>query len=351
MRSLRRTATICGVLAMALPCAGCSGTTLFQPGTPGGSISAVPPQPGPLKKFAASVGSTIDQAGKSLRGLVKESPTPPPDPISLDTKVEPPDAPFYVALARLREQANHQPAAIDMYQRALRLDPKHLPAQLGLARLYDRQGQLQKASELYQQAAKDHPGEPTVYNDLGLCLARQGRLPEAYSAIAKAVALRPSHALYRNNLASVLVEQGRIDEAFAQLAAVHGPAVAHYNLGYMLQRRGSKALAIQQFELALAADPSLDAAQQWLAALHEEDGQPQLARASQAARHDWPAASGAAKAEQDGTRQHNAPLAGNEPAPPTPDDYLHETVESDWPPVDLPDDEAVDEFGVAPQRY
>lgn len=350
MRNLRRTVTICGVLAMALPCAGCSGTALFKPATPAGSFSAAPTQPGPLKKFAASVGSTFDHAGQSLRGLVKESSTPPPDPISLDTKVEPPDAPFYVALARLREQANHQPAAIDMYQRALRLDPKHLPAQLGLARLYDRQGQFQKACELYQQAAKHYPDEPTVYNDLGLCLARQGRLPEASSALARAVALRPSHALYRNNLASVLVEQGRMHEAYAQLAAVHGQAVAHYNLGYMLQQRGNKLLAIQQFELALAVDPGLEAAQQWLAALQEQDSQQQLARASHAARHDWPT-SGTAEPGQEGTRSSKAPPAGNQPLPPTPENYLHEPLETDWPPVDLPDDEAGDELGVAPQRY
>lgn len=349
MWKYRRTFTTCGVLAFALSSAGCAGTAMPVANKPGSAFAA-PTEQGPIKKLAASLGSSLDQVGQSLRGLGKTSPSPPPDPISLDTKVEPPDAPFYVALARLREQANQPPAAIDMYQRALKLDPKHLPAQLGLARLYDRQGQLEKACELYQQAAKDHPNEPTVYNDLGLCLARQGRLPEASTAVAKAVALRPSQALYRNNLASMLVEQGRIDEAYSQLEAVHGPAVAHYNLGYMLQRRGNTSLAIQQFELALAADPSLEAAQQWLAALQGQDGHQQIARASHAARRDWPASDTTAPGP-DGTPSYDAPLTGSEPAPPTPEDYLHEPVQSDWPPVDLPDDKAADEFGAAPQRY
>lgn len=348
MRKFRPILSLCALLAMALACAGCAGTALSGPGPAGGTFAG-PAEPGPLKKLTASMVSAIDGAGQSLKSLGKSPASQPADPIALDAKAEPPDAPFYVALARLREQANHQPAAIDMYQRALRLDPTYLPAQLGLARLYDRQGQLQKACEFYQQAAKDHPHEPTVYNDLGLCLARQGRLPEAASSLARAVALRPQHALYRNNLASVLVEQGRIDEAYAQLAAVHGRAVAHYNLGYMLQRRGSRDLAVQQFELALAADPNLHAAHQWLAALEGEVGAAQLARAPQDThRHALAAPVQAPPRTQRATYHHDQ--TPGVPAAPTPDAYHHDLFDSDWPPAE-PDGDDAPPYGGALQRY
>jgi len=348
---LRRTVSACGMVGLLLASGGCAGTALSGPATPGTPFSAVSPAPGPLKKLATSVSSTFDQASQSLKKLGKPASTQPADPIALDTKAEPPDAPFYVALARLREQANHTPAAIDMYQRALRWDPKHLPAQLGLARLYDRQGQLRKACELYQQAAQDHPDEPTVYNDLGLCLARQGRLPEASAALTKAVALRPQHALYRNNLASVLVELGRIDEAYAQLAAVHGRAVAHYNLGYMLQRRGSKAMAVQQFELALAADPGLEAAQQWLTALESELSQSQLARAPQAPRAAQPAPSHAVQPPAAPSPSLVGHGALSEPAAPIPEDAEDQLLDSDWPPVEA--DVQLENSGpdAAPRRY
>ena len=166
----------------------------------------------------------------------------------------------------------------------------------------------------------------------------------------QAVALRPQHALYRNNLASVLVVLGRTDEAYAQLAAVHGKAVAHYNLGYMLQRRGSKDLAVAQFELALAADPSLEAAQQWLAALQAEAGPSQLAQVPQEPRPDW------SDLPEDSAQVAGGPDGGasndpREPPAPTPDDFQHQPFENDWPAVESVDEHPAGNFAPLPRRY
>jgi hypothetical protein len=74
--------------------------------------------------------------------------------------------------------------------------------------------------------------------------------------------------LYRNNLATVLVEAGRPNEAFAQLAATSEPAVAHYNLGYLLHQRGQSQPAADHLQRALLLNPSLSPASQLLAEIN-----------------------------------------------------------------------------------
>jgi Tfp pilus assembly protein PilF len=86
-------------------------------------------------------------------------------------------------------------------------------------------------------------------------------LPQAAATLQSAVQMQPGKALYRNNLATVLVEMGRRQEALTQLQAVHPPAVANYNLGYLLERRGESANAITCYQTALAMDPGMTAAQ------------------------------------------------------------------------------------------
>jgi hypothetical protein len=59
---------------------------------------------------------------------------------------------------------------------------------------------------------------------------------------------------------------------------IHGAAVAHYNLGYLLYKKGKKEAAGEQFKLALAQDPQLRQAAQMLARLKP---QPPVVRSNQ----------------------------------------------------------------------
>ena len=82
--------------------------------------------------------------------------------------------------------------------------------------------------------------------------------------LTKAVDLDPRKALYRNNLARVLVELGQPKPAFDHLIAVHGPAIAHYNMGYFHYQRQQHQEAIRHFAHAAEMDPSLVAARRML---------------------------------------------------------------------------------------
>ncbi|MDX1948226.1 MAG: tetratricopeptide repeat protein [Pirellulaceae bacterium] len=189
------------------------------------------------------------------------------DPTHLGTKSKKMGAEVYVAAARLMENQGKLPEAQEQYEKALKATPNSLNAMVGLARLQDRQGQGSKAIEIYQRAAKAHPQSALVQNDLGLCLARQKQWQPSLAALNKAIELAPADAKYRNNLAMVLVDMGRPDEALPHLASVSNAAVAHYNLGYLLQQKGQRDLAIRHLQQAAALDANLAPAREMLAQL------------------------------------------------------------------------------------
>jgi len=142
-----------------------------------------------------------------------------------------------------------------------------LNALVGLARLHDRQGHPQKAIETYQRAAQAHPDEALVFNDMGLCYRRQRQLEKSLLAFRKSVSLVPDNPKYRNNLAAALVDAGRMDEAYEQLAAINSPAVAHYNLAFLLQQKGQRSETIKHLREAISIDPSLTPAHEMLGQL------------------------------------------------------------------------------------
>ena len=96
---------------------------------------------------------------------------------------------------------------------------------------------------------------------------------EAIEAAQHAVDLRPREPRYRNNLAALLVEAGMPQEAFKQLREVYDEPVAHYDLGFLLNKRGMKAAALQEFTIALRLSPGMTLARQWMERLSRERGE------------------------------------------------------------------------------
>lgn len=171
---------------------------------------------------------------------------------------------LYLHTAKVYEQNNNLEAAKSQYDKALEIEPKNYDVLLSYAHMQDRSGKFDEAAKLYQRAIAAQPKQPTAYNDLGLCLARVNRYDDAVKNLNKAIEMQPQKALYRNNLATVLVQQNKLTEAVTQLSAVNPPAVAHYNVAFLLQRRGDMNAATQHMVTAAKLDPSFTAAQQWL---------------------------------------------------------------------------------------
>ena len=83
----------------------------------------------------------------------------------------------------------------------------------------------------------------------------------------------PTSRATRNNLAALMVEAGQPQEAFRQLRAVYDEPVAHYNLGFLLNKRGLKPAALQEFSTALQMSPGMGLARQWVERLSKEQSE------------------------------------------------------------------------------
>lgn len=180
----------------------------------------------------------------------------------LQAQEKPPTAKLHVEMARMLGRSGEKGGAEIHYREALKLSPQSLEAQLGYARLLVARGEPQQACGWFERAHQEHPDSATACNDLGLCYAECGRTLDAVVAMQRAIDLQPEEIRYRNNLARLLVAENQTEEALRALLAVHPPAVAHYNAGYLLQSYGKRAAAAAQFQKAASLDPSLVAAQQ-----------------------------------------------------------------------------------------
>ena len=190
---------------------------------------------------------------------------------ALQSGAQPPNATLHTEMARMLERSGETGGAAVHYQKALKLSPHALTAQLGYARLLVATGDAEQASGWFERAQQAHPQSAAVHNDLGLCYAECGRGNDAVVAIRRATQLQPDEVRYRNNLAKLLVAEGQNAQALTELLAVHPPAVAHYNAGYLLQSHDNRADAAEQFRLAVVLDPELVPAQRWNTALARRD--------------------------------------------------------------------------------
>jgi tetratricopeptide (TPR) repeat protein len=214
----------------------------------------------------------------------KPGPSNAADPLRLDHPTGKLGPEVHVGAAQLLENQSKFAEAEEHYQKALKLSPNDLNALVGLARMHDRQGHTRQAVEIYQRALKAHPASGLALNDLGLCYARQRQFEPALAALNDAVKVSPDNPKYRNNLAMVLIETGRTGEAVQKLSVGASPAVAHYNVGYMLQQKGNSADATRHFQQALAIDPGLAPAREMLSQLGGNSGaQPLVQQAAQPA--------------------------------------------------------------------
>jgi Tfp pilus assembly protein PilF len=251
----------------------------YGAGAPAGGAWDVPPQkPSMTERARATVANNpLTNAWSSWRSRDKQQAKLQQgqfrrDSIALSNGSPPPSPELFIAAAKLSERNGQIDRARQQFHQGLTMAPKHVPGLIEFGRLEDRQGRLPEAEKLYRTAVAVNPHNPTALNDLALCVARQGNLEDSTRLLQQAIDIQPDKPLYRNNMATVLIEQQRDQEALAHLTAVHGPAVANYNVGHLLSKRGRAQDASRYFAAALEIDPQMTPAGQALAALNGGTG-------------------------------------------------------------------------------
>lgn len=165
------------------------------------------------------------------------------DPLSLANKPASVGPEVYVANGRLWESTGDNSKAMESYGKALQSEPGNPEALASIARLHLRQGNQKQAIEYFQQAllkAKT-PDDAKLYNELGLALNSAGDYPQAVAALEKSLELAPGTSKYANSLASVRFGGGDASAAYQVLLANNKPAIANYNMAYLLYSNGQAA--------------------------------------------------------------------------------------------------------------
>lgn len=187
------------------------------------------------------------------------------DVLALDYKKDQKLGPdMYIAAAKLQEKGGSLDVARAQYEKGLKEYPENFTLLVEYARMEDRNNRFDQASKLYQRAITAQPAQASTYNYLGLCYMRMNRSEEGVKMLSKAIELEPTKPLYHNNLAAIYVQMNRTNDALTELKKVNLPAEAHYNVAYLMQRKGDMSGAAQQMQYAVQLEPNFGAARQWL---------------------------------------------------------------------------------------
>ena len=142
--------------------------------------------------------------------------------------------------------------------------PRDFQSRLALGALLLARLDPAGAAKVLEQAVRIDPGQEEARRYLGMSLEALGRRADATEQLRIAVRLDPDDTQARYNLARLLVKSGKIEEAVAIFRSIvrEAPNNAQYHdeLGELLLRQNEPALAIDEFNAALALDPSLASA-------------------------------------------------------------------------------------------
>ncbi len=179
-----------------------------------------------------------------------------------------------------RAQANLKrfEQAVASLKVALRLDPEYLPAQLKLAESLQEAGRTEESQKLYEAIVEKHPEESAAHYGMGRIYAARREFAPAVEHLRRACELFPNFGAAHFALARAYRDTGEADKAQEELALyekdrlgwpttpdplltavleLRTGAMAHLRRGIGLAESGQLQAAVEEHELALAADPKL----------------------------------------------------------------------------------------------
>ncbi|MEE8134175.1 MAG: tetratricopeptide repeat protein [Gemmatimonadales bacterium] len=166
------------------------------------------------------------------------------------------------------------------FKTGLSLDPKHVRGFINLSRVLLQDGRPQEAREQLDAALELDRTSSTVYRLIGRVHADLGDVDEAHQAYRRSIEINNDDVWSLNNLGVLLIGEQRSDEALGPLsrAVITKPGIAifHNNLGMALERTGYFVGAVEQYRLAIEADPTHGKAESNLGRIEGRQDRPGL---------------------------------------------------------------------------
>lgn len=156
---------------------------------------------------------------------------------------------------------------------AVRIQPEHPEARNLLGAALDAVGRTAEAKEQFQFALHLRPDYVNAQFNLANALVKLGKIDEAIENFHRIEAAYPDDALTKERLASALEMRARIlstERKWEDAAACYRELVTlepgdfsmRTDFGALLVRQGKLAEALEQYDQALAIDPSNEAARE-----------------------------------------------------------------------------------------
>lgn len=141
-----------------------------------------------------------------------------------------------------------------------------------LPRLYPQPERIEAQHQL-ELVLRRKLSDPDVLHALASVRASEGHWREAETTIRAALQQRPADRGLRFDHAVTLAMCRELDAAFEQFERAVGRPAAHYNLGVLLVEQQRPTDARAHFQQAIALDPTLDSAREWLAFVNDDGRQ------------------------------------------------------------------------------
>lgn len=183
----------------------------------------------------------------------------------------PDDSSAHLNLGTLLLNRKENGAAIAHLREALRLAPEQAQALNNLGAALQAEGRIDEALEQFESALRVQPEYSSARYNLANALAARGRLEEAAAGFRLVLAAVPGDRSAREQLTAVLIRMsdsavsgGKLEaaaECYRELTGLNpGNADVRNNFGIILAKTGDLTGAVEQFETALKANPSHEAA-------------------------------------------------------------------------------------------
>ncbi len=157
---------------------------------------------------------------------------------------------------------------------AITTNPRDFSAWAHLGDIASQQNQWPQAAEDYEHAAALQPSNATILDKWGVALLRIGEAARAVEVLQRAINAQPDSLYIRQALASALATSNRLSDSSAELHKIldTNPHWEHADqvrlaLAVNAEKSGDLLTATQEYQRALALNPSLDFARQRLAVL------------------------------------------------------------------------------------
>ncbi|QDT78778.1 Tetratricopeptide repeat protein [Gimesia maris] len=162
--------------------------------------------------------------------------------------------------ARSFEHKKEWLAARKQYEVYLKKNPRSVVACHRLGIVCSQLGDSVAATRYFTQAKQLDPNNSEVLNDFGYALYKRAQYDAAEKVLTAALQNDANNKRIMNNLALTVGHQGRFKESYTLFRNIMPEAEAHANVAYIHTQRGEGEMALKEYDLALTADPTLEAA-------------------------------------------------------------------------------------------